>query len=65
MKIKLTKALPQPSIGRVLPAGVVLDAPEGFCRRLQMTGYADHPKKKKGGKRPAPKAGISRGEVSG
>ena len=65
MKIKLTKALPQPSTGRVIPAGVVLDAPEGFCRRLQMMGYADDPKRKKGGKRPAPKAGRGRGEVSG
>ena len=60
MKIKLKKALPQPSIGRILPAGVVLDAPEGLCVRLTGMGYAEYLEPKKDAQRPVPKAGRSR-----
>ena len=34
MNIRLTKPLPQPSLGRVIPAGVIIDAPAGLSERL-------------------------------
>lgn len=34
MKIRLTKPWPQPSLGRVIPAGVTIDAPAGLSERL-------------------------------
>lgn len=39
MKIRLTRPLPQ--VGRVIPAGVVLDAPEGLSGRLIQDGRAE------------------------
>ena len=38
MKIQLTKTLPQPELGRVIPAGVIIDAPPALAERLQRTG---------------------------
>lgn len=40
MKLRLTKPLPQPEYGRVIPAGVVIDAPPALCARLQREGRA-------------------------
>ena len=35
MKVRLTKPLPQPQFGRVIPAGVILeDAPEELMKKL-------------------------------
>lgn len=34
MKIMLTKPLPQPSLGKVIPAGVIINAPAPLFRRL-------------------------------
>ena len=39
MKTRLTRPLPQ--VGRVIPAGVVLDAPEGLSGRLIREGGAE------------------------
>lgn len=38
MKIRLTKPLPQPEYGRVIPAGVVIDAPPVLSGRLLRQG---------------------------
>lgn len=38
MKIRLTKPLPQPEYGRVVPAGVIIDAPPGLFGRLLRQG---------------------------
>lgn len=38
MKIRLTKPLPQPEYGRVIPAGVVIDAPPALSERLLRSG---------------------------
>lgn len=38
MKIRLTKPLPQPEYGRVIPAGVVIDAPPALSARLLRRG---------------------------
>ena len=38
MKIRLKKPLPQPSIGRVVPAGVIIDAPAALSERLLRLG---------------------------
>ena len=38
MKIRLTKPLPQPEYGRVIPAGVVIDAPPALYERLLRLG---------------------------
>ena len=40
MKIQLTKTLPQPELGRVIPAGVIIDAPPGLAERLLRDGRA-------------------------
>lgn len=34
MKIMLTKPLPQPSLGKVIPAGVIINAPAPLFQRL-------------------------------
>lgn len=38
MKIQLTKTLPQPELGRVIPAGVIIDAPPALAERLLRQG---------------------------
>ncbi|MBR2263090.1 MAG: hypothetical protein IJ917_01900 [Firmicutes bacterium] len=38
MKIRLTKPLPQPEYGRVIPAGVIIDAPPALSGRLLRQG---------------------------
>lgn len=38
MKIRLTKPLPQPGFGRVIPAGVVINAPPALSERLLREG---------------------------
>lgn len=38
MRIRLTKPLPQPEYGRVVPAGVVIDAPPALSGRLLRLG---------------------------
>lgn len=38
MKIRLLKPFPQPSLGKVIPAGVVIDAPDGLWERLLRDG---------------------------
>lgn len=38
MKIRLIKPLPQPEYGRVIPAGVVIDAPPALSGRLLRQG---------------------------
>lgn len=38
MKIRLTKPLPQPEYGRVIPAGVIIDAPPALSGRLLRLG---------------------------
>jgi len=38
MKIRLTKPLPQPEYGRVIPAGVVINAPPALSGRLLRLG---------------------------
>lgn len=38
MKIRLIKPMPQRSLGKVIPAGVVIDAPDGLCERLLREG---------------------------
>lgn len=38
MKIRLTKPLPQPEYGRVIPAGVIIDAPPVLSERLLRRG---------------------------
>ena len=38
MKIRMVRPLPQ--LDRVIPAGFVLDAPEGFARKMVRTGRA-------------------------
>ena len=38
MKIRLIKPLPQPEYGRVIPAGVVIDAPPALSGRLLRLG---------------------------
>ena len=43
MNIRLTKPLPQPSLGRVIPAGVIIDAPAGLSERLLRQGHAEYP----------------------
>ncbi|MBE5797473.1 MAG: hypothetical protein E7327_08890 [Clostridiales bacterium] len=40
MKIKLTKPFPQLSLGKVIPAGVIIDAPAGLSERLLRSGGA-------------------------
>ena len=40
MRIRLTKPLPQLSLGKVIPAGVIIDAPAALCARLQREGRA-------------------------
>ena len=40
MKIQLTKTLPQPELGRVIPAGVIIDAPPALAERLFREGRA-------------------------
>lgn len=53
MNIRLTKPLPQPSLGRVIPAGVVIDAPAGLSERLMKQGYAEYPEAQTGSQRQA------------
>ena len=38
MKLRLTRPLPQPELGRVIPAGVVIDAPPALSDRLLREG---------------------------
>ena len=38
MKIRLIKPMPQRSLGKVIPAGVVIDAPDGLWERLIRDG---------------------------
>lgn len=38
MRIRLTRAFPQPTLGKVIPAGSVIDAPPGLSERLCRTG---------------------------
>lgn len=38
MKVRLIKPLPQPEYGRVIPAGVVIDAPPALSARLLRLG---------------------------
>ena len=38
MKLRLTKPLPQPEYGRVIPAGVVINAPPALSARLLRQG---------------------------
>lgn len=38
MKIRLVKPLPQPELGKVIPAGIVIDAPPALYRRLLKAG---------------------------
>lgn len=38
MKIRLTKPWPQPSLGKVIPAGVTIDAPAGLSERILRLG---------------------------
>lgn len=38
MKIRLTRPLPQLGLGRVIPAGVVIDAPPALSERLLREG---------------------------
>ncbi len=42
MKIRLIKPLPQPSLGKVVPAGCVIEAPAALSARLILQGTA-HP----------------------
>lgn len=68
MKIRLTRPLPQPDYGKVIPAGVVIDAPPALSRRLLQEGRGEPaqnegtatqavatPKKKKSTRRKAAK----------
>lgn len=41
MKIRLMKPFAQPSLGKVIPAGVVIDAPAALCARLQREGRGE------------------------
>ena len=41
MRIRLTKPLPQVSLGRVIPAGVVIDAPPVLSARLIRMGIGE------------------------
>lgn len=41
MKVRLLKPLPQPSLGKVIPAGVVIDAPDGLWERLLRDGTGE------------------------
>lgn len=41
MKIRLTKPLPQLSLGRVIPAGVTIDAPAALYERLLREGRGE------------------------
>lgn len=41
MKIRLTRPLPQISLGKVIPAGVIIEAPPGLCARLLREGKAE------------------------
>ena len=38
MKIRLTKPFPQPSLGKVIPAGVIINAPAALSARLLHQG---------------------------
>ena len=38
MKIRLKKSFPQIGMGKVIPAGVVIDAPPGLAERLVREG---------------------------
>lgn len=38
MKIRLIKPMPQRSLGKVIPAGAVIDAPDGLWERLLRDG---------------------------
>lgn len=38
MRIQLTRALPQPSLGKVIPAGIIIEAPPGLSERLLRSG---------------------------
>ena len=41
MRIRLTKPLPQPSIRKIIPSGVIIDAPEGLFLRLIREGRGE------------------------
>ncbi len=78
MFIQLVKPFPQPSLGKVIPAGVAIDAPPGLAERLLRQGIGIHagegtgqqsavatPKKERSeNKRPA-KTGKGRGKQNG
>lgn len=40
MKIMLTKPFPQPTLGKIIPAGVIIDAPAGLSEHLVATKRA-------------------------
>lgn len=41
MKILLKKPYPQPELGKVIPAGVIIEAPAGLSERLLRTGAGE------------------------
>lgn len=48
MFIKLVKPFPQPSLGKVIPAGVVIDAPPGLAERLLRQGIGKKCRRRNG-----------------
>ena len=60
MKILLTKPLPQASLRKVIPAGVVIDAPPGLCRRILLRGIGKPVQEEETADRPVATPGKSK-----